>query len=335
MAGGHMRVERFGESAAMRLALEARWRNQLRALLSIKGSETKAPEVYLGFGRENLKGLSFYATVDPRPDCVQGEAGITQAFQYGTVGLFSSFVGRDKLPLVTAWAAMRPMPAIAVGANVKLNPTPEGFDPDVDFALNIRDPDAIIYDRPSYEISLKALSKGKTFLLSYFQHFVTRRRIYNPTEEKHVTHITNYIDVGAEVAVEKEKLEFAVGGSWQLNKNNLLKARLSHDAIQSSYVFKTWANPSFIAAFNAGYSFKKNAPQYGLSIICEASLGDAEFERAGANYEQVQVVRYGAEQAPPEFSKYDMVNDRAPVLREHLPVRTEIPQTVVMPNSTL
>ena len=331
-----MQVESLGQSASMRLALEARWKNQIRAVLSMKGSETKAPEVYLGVGRENLKGLSLYVAADPRPDCVQGEAGITHAFEYGTVGLFSSIIGRDKLPNATAWAAVRPVPAIAFGTNVKLTPTSPSYEIDADFALNIRDPDALIYDRPAYEISFKALSFGKTFLLSYFQHFVTRRRIYNPTEEAHVTHITNYIDVGAEVAVEKEKLEFAVGGSWQINKNNMTKARLSHNSVQSSWVFKSWANPSFIAAVNAGYHFKKMSPQYGLSVICEASLGEPEFERAGANYEQVQVVRYSAEEAPPLVSKYDMVNDLSPVLKSDLPaVRESAPQRIVLPTGKL
>lgn len=232
------------------------------------------------------------------------------------------------MPVLAAWAAVKPTPAMSFGANLRALPTAEGrFVPDADFAINIKDPDALIYDRPAYEISLKTLSLGKSFSLAYFQHFVIRRKIYNPMEQSHVTHITNYIDVGAEVTVEKDKMLFGIGSSWQLNKNNLVKARLNKDSLQASYVLKTWANPSFTLALNTGYNFAKNLPQYGLGFTCEASLGQAEFDRAGADYEEVHVVRYGAEAAP-DVNRYDMINDDSPLLKSDDPALRLAPAPV-------
>jgi hypothetical protein len=306
------------------LGLEARWKNQMRAIISMQGSETQAPQVYIGIGRENVKATSFFASCDPRPASAQADLGITHAFEYGTLGVAASFLGKNKPPKMTAWTALRPVPEISLGAHFKMDPSEHGggFIADADFAINIRDAEALIYDRPAYEITFVAKNRGESFHLSYFQHFVTRRLIRNPIEEKHITHITNYIDVGAEVAVEREKLKFALGGSWQVNKNNLFKARLTQDNIQGSYVFKTWANPAIIVAANSGINFKTGKPQYGISITCEAALGQPEFERAGANYEELQVVKYGAEEAP-KVNRYDMINDDAPVAK-HLPPPTYV-----------
>lgn len=306
----------------MMLALEARFSNQFRAMVSMKGSETSQPVVYVGVGRENIKGASFYGSMDPRPETFQGELGFTQAFQYGTVGLSANWVGRDQKPQISAWTAVKPVPAIAIGANFKLEPTKEGpYARTVDLAVNIRDPDATIYDRPAFEIAFKSLDMGKTFSLSYFQHFVIRRKIYNVMEAKNVTHITNYVDMGAEISIEKDKMNFGVGGSWQMNKNNLIKAQLAKERIQASYIFKTWGNPAFVFAFNGGFNFKHMTPQFGLAVTCEASLGQADFDRAAANYEQVELVRYGAEAAP-TVNRYDMMNDDAPILK-HTPIMPE------------
>lgn len=324
----HIQPAEISRTAGGFLGLEARWKNQIRAILSMEGSETTVPKVYVGLGRENLKGTSFFASCDPRPDTAQAEFGVTQAFGYGTLGAHASFLGRNGRPKLSAWTALRPLPEIAIGANLKLDPTRDGdYEGDADFAINIRDADALIYDRPAYEITFVAKNRGSSFLLSYFQHFVMRRLVRNPLEESHVTHITNYVDVGAEVAVEKEKMKFGIAGSWQINKNNLVKARLSQDNLQGAYILKTWANPAFVFAANLGLNFHTGKPQYGLSITCEAALGQPEFERAGVNYEEVQVVKYGAEVAP-EVNRYDVLNDDSPVLKHH-PLQV----TIIAPSS--
>lgn len=312
------------------MGLEARWRNSMRAIIQMNGSETKAPNVYLGVGRENLRGTSFFASCDPRPASLQGELGATQAFEFGTLGASAKLPAAGRLPSVTAWTALKPVPEVSLGANFKFDPRDDrrGYEVDADFAVTIRDADALIFDRPAYEILFLAKNRGESFHLSYFQHFVTRRLIRNPLEEKHVTHITNYVDVGAEVAVKDERMKFAIAGSWQMNKNNLLKMRLSQDNVQASYIFKTWANPAIVLGTNVGINFKTGKPQVGLSLTCEAAIGQAEFERAGANYEEVHVVRYGAEIAP-EVNRYDLINDDAPVLK-HLPP----PTTIVSPTTT-
>lgn len=319
------------KSAMGMLALEARWRNQIRAMVVMEGSETRAPKVYFGLGRENIKGTSFFASFDPRPENAQCDFGLTQAFAYGTLGLSSTVTNKTDLPKIGGWASIRPMPEISLGANIKLDPTPDrGYVADTDFAINVRDSEALIYDRPAYEITFVAKNRGQSYHLSYFQHFVTRRAIRNPLEDHNVTHITNYIDVGAEVSIEQEKMKFGLGGSWQVNKNNLLKGRLSQDNVQASYIFKSWANPAVVLALNSGINFRTGKPMYGLAITCEAALGQPEFERAGANYEEVQVVRYGAEVAP-EVNRYDMVNDDSPVLK-HYPPQVNV---VVPPSSTM
>lgn len=305
------------------LALEARWKNQIRAMVSMEGSDSKQPKVYFGLGRENLKGTSFFASFDPRRTLARCDFGLTQATQYGTLGLSATIDGHKDLPSLGAWAAVRPLPEISIGANIKMEPSASGYVPEADFALNIRDPHAVIYDRPAYEIALIAKNRGASYHLSYFQHFVTRRRIQNPMEEDHVTHITNYIDVGAEVAVEAESMSFGIGTSWQINKNNLVKGRLNQNGAQASYIFKTWANPSFIVALTTGLNFQTGRPMHGIAVTCEAALGQPEFDRAGINYEEVQVVRYGAELAPEMVNRYDMINDDAPVLK-HFPPQMKV-----------
>jgi hypothetical protein len=321
----------ISKTAGGLLGLEARWKNKMRAVIQMHGSETKAPTVYLAVGRENLKGTSFFASCDPRPNTAQADLGATHAFEYGTLGVAASILGRDRLPRVTAWTALRPLPEVSIGAHFKFDPRDDnsGYVNDADFAINIRDADALIYDRPAYEITFLAKNRGESFHLSYFQHFVTRRLVRNPIEADHVTHITNYVDAGAEVSVQQERMKFAIGGSWQINKNNLIKGRLSQDNVQASYIIKTWANPAIVLGLNGGLNFKTGKPQYGFSLTCEAALGQPEFERAGSNYEEVQVVRYGAEAAP-EVNRYDLINDDSPVLMHFPP-----PTTIVTPISGL
>lgn len=314
------------KSAIGMLALEARWKNQVRAMVSMEGSDNAQPKVYFGIGRENLKGTSFFASFDPRRTIARCDFGLTHAHPLGTLGASASINSRQDLPKLGAWAAVRPIPEISLGANFHMDPTPEGqYIADADFAVNIRDPNAVIYDRPAYEITLVAKNRGAAYHLSYFQHFVTRRQIRNPIEDKHVTHITNYVDVGSEVIVEQDSLKFAIGSSWQLNKNNLIKARLSQNGAQVGYVFKTWANPSFVLSLNSGLNFKTGRPMYGIGVTCEAAIGQPEFERAGVNYEEVQIVRYGAEPAPEMVNRYDMINDDAPVFKPFPPQVRVVP----------
>ena len=311
------------------MALEARWKEHIRAMVNMSGTDSSRPVVYFGLGREDIKGTSFYASIDPRRGVARCDFGATQATSYGTLGFSGSVVEKVVRPRLGAWVAVRPIAELSIGANFNLEPSDRGYTTNTDVAVNLRDSSATIQDRPAYEMTLIAKNNASSLLLSYFQHFVTRREIMNPAEEDHITHITNYIDVGAEVEVDAKSMKFGIGGSWQLNKNNLIKGRLSHNSAQASYVFKSWAHPSLTVALTTGRNFHTSKPIYGLSITSEASLGQAEFDRASEDYEDVHVVRYGAESAPKTYKRYAWMSDDG-AINQSLPLTS----TAVQPTES-
>lgn len=69
---------------------------------------------------------------------------------------------------------------------------------------------------------------------------IVTRFIKNPVEEQNITRIKNYLEYGVELTQTKESSKFAIGASWQLNKNLLLKGKID---LEEAYVlcgFKSW-----------------------------------------------------------------------------------------------
>uniref|UniRef100_A0A452ZZX5 Uncharacterized protein n=1 Tax=Aegilops tauschii subsp. strangulata TaxID=200361 RepID=A0A452ZZX5_AEGTS len=86
---------------------------------------------------------------------------------------------------------------------------------------------------PSFNFSLE-LARNTQLIASFYQHLVVQRRIKNPFEDDQVVGITNYIDLGLELATGIDKSKpaesgnnslFQLGASWQANKNFLLKVK--------------------------------------------------------------------------------------------------------------
>jgi len=112
---------------------------------------------------------------------------------------------------------------------------------------------------------------GKEFSISYFQHFVVRRNVYNPFEAKNVKQIVNYIDIGTQIKVNAEgHPEIAVAGSWQINKNHMLKGKVDNKRLSLAYIFKSWFHPSVSVAVSGKYDYAKMKPDLGVVINLES-----------------------------------------------------------------
>jgi hypothetical protein len=161
----------------------------------------------------------------------------------------------------TSWMSLE-FPAIMLGARANITPSNRAKPVEnVDLALAFFDPTSAHMDKPSFEIAAVAKDLGKSFSLSYFQHFVLRRKIYNPLEENHITHIVNYVDVGTKVSVDQQRnATMGVAASWQLNKNHMMKAKVDNHRLTLAWVFKNWTYPSFALSLCTKYDWKTAMP---------------------------------------------------------------------------
>lgn len=150
--------------------------------------------------------------------------------------------------------------------------------------------------KPKFDLTF-LIKNFKTYHLTYFQHFVTRRKIYNQFEEKHVTHITNYFDLGFEMIADEKDIDLKIAGSYQLNKNNMMKGRIDRERVQATYVLKTWFQPSLSFAATCGFNFKNRLPEYGIGVTLQNIFG-ADYERVPSDYEVTEIRNYRSEVAP-------------------------------------
>lgn len=170
---------------------------------------------------------------------------------------------------ITGWVSAE-APAVMFGARASLQPAKATVE-NVDLAVAIFDPTSAHMDKPSFEIAAIANDLGKSFSLSYFQHFVLRRKIYNPLEEAHVTHIVNYVDVGTKVSVVRGAgARMGVAASWQLNKNHMFKAKVDNHRASLAWVFKNWTYPSFALSTCGKYDFKTGQPSVGATLSIQS-----------------------------------------------------------------
>lgn len=145
---------------------------------------------------------------------------------------------------------------------------------DVACTLTYHSPSSVVGASPGYETAVKISELGKHINLSYFQHIVTRRKIYNPIEEHNVTQIVNYVDLGMEVDLNKDPItgkpitKLDAGAAWQLNKNLLLKGKVGSSGIHGALKFKTWGIPKLCGSVSAGVGWNGKI-KYGLQLSVE------------------------------------------------------------------
>ncbi|KAJ3684979.1 hypothetical protein LUZ61_014143 [Rhynchospora tenuis] len=144
---------------------------------------------------------------------------------------------------------------------------------------------------PSFNFALE-LARNTQLVASFYQHIVVQRRVNNPFESDQVVGITNYIDVGLELAtrVDKEPLDeranksmFQLAASWQANKNFLIKGKLGAAKSSLSLAFKSWWKPSFTFSVTATNDHTTKSTSFGFGLRIE-DLRQPSYQRADPNY---------------------------------------------------
>jgi hypothetical protein len=136
---------------------------------------------------------------------------------------------------------------------------------------------------PAYEIGVRLRDGGEELVTSFFNHLTIRRRVWNPLESSSVVGIHNYVTVGMELSMRRTRQpSWRLAGSWQLNKNLLLKSRLSDSAASACVAVKSWHSPSSLLALAAHYDYQSGL-QLGLSAALE-NVGSVLFGKAPIGY---------------------------------------------------
>eukprot|EP01102_Stenamoeba_stenopodia_P005250 TRINITY_DN15801_c0_g1_i1.p1 TRINITY_DN15801_c0_g1~~TRINITY_DN15801_c0_g1_i1.p1 ORF type:complete len:429 (-),score=89.73 TRINITY_DN15801_c0_g1_i1:46-1245(-) len=143
---------------------------------------------------------------------------------------------------------------------------------DLQFTLGYHSPGTVSDAQPKFETALSVSNFGKRLNLTYYQHLVSRRRIYNPFEEKNVKQIVNYLDLGMEVELQndngKTENRLDVGVGWQTSKNLAFKGKVGSSGVFGVLKCKTWGSPKVCASISAGVDWDSN-PRYGVSLSLE------------------------------------------------------------------
>jgi hypothetical protein len=127
----------------------------------------------------------------------------------------------------------------------------------------------------------------RQMLVSFLYHLALQRNIRNPFEGSDVVAITNYLDVGLQVATDYASANgdtpplngAALGVAWQANRGLLLKAKISSDSIGAAVAVKSWAQPSWTAAASATWVYGSSSPKLGLTFGVE-NHGNVRYERS-------------------------------------------------------
>jgi len=135
-------------------------------------------------------------------------------------------------------------------------------------------------------VAIVELTRDARLALAFHQHLCVRRRCKNPLEAENVVGIANFVDLGlridAPLGARGGAPAFALAGAWQLNKNALLKARLSTAACDVTLALRTWWLPASTAALTASRAFgDARGMRYGFSAQLD-NVGWPRFERAEA-----------------------------------------------------
>lgn len=135
----------------------------------------------------------------------------------------------------------------------------------------------------------------KQLCLSYLHHLALQRRVYNPLERGDVVAITNYLDMGLQMAIPLDATAetppssegfLRMAAAWQVNKNLMVKARLGTDALTMGVAVKSWSNPALTVAASVGWNVASRAPVVGLQVHTD-NIGALRYERAPPGMRQV------------------------------------------------
>ncbi|KAJ3695307.1 hypothetical protein LUZ60_000684 [Juncus effusus] len=144
---------------------------------------------------------------------------------------------------------------------------------------------------PSFNFALE-FAQNSQLIASFYQHIVVQRRVNNPFETDQVVGITNYIDLGFELATRVDKIGstesinpsvFQLAASWQANKNFLLKGKLGSAKSSISLALKSWWKPSFTFSVTATNDHAKRTTSFGFGLRVE-DLRQPSYQRADPNY---------------------------------------------------
>lgn len=87
-------------------------------------------------------------------------------------------------------------------------------------------------------------SKDPKLTFSFFKHLAIPRKVFMAVDSRHKL-ITNYVDIGVQLGFDPRyfmdatqlnssqpsPLDMKIGASWQINKNNMIKARMDPEGV--------------------------------------------------------------------------------------------------------
>ncbi|KDD75977.1 hypothetical protein H632_c410p0 [Helicosporidium sp. ATCC 50920] len=147
------------------------------------------------------------------------------------------------------------------------------------------------------------VQRSQTLRVAVVYHAAVQRHVRNPFEARDVVGITNYFDVGlqliADLGAKRGEAastsgsrpplgsstartpppSMAVAGSWQLNKNVLVKARVGTQDAAVACAFRSWSQPSLTAAVSATRDWRAGRTRLGASLDLE-TFGRPRYERS-------------------------------------------------------
>ena len=250
-------------------------RGDVARLLSASAS---APAAIPAAEKYDYNDQASDAVVGVRLDDADSSAGVDVSVAGGASAWFaSSYPPRAVHKSVAAGVSVSvdtrsPMNSASVDASVYYRPAltaPIVADDDV--------------SGPVSEFGLEMIDNGAAVIASYYHHSIVRRRVYNPLESAGVVAIHNYIDLGAEYIVSKAAAASASWqfvGAWQMNKNVMIKARVSDADAAAAVVLKSWWSPSVTAALTVVRGFVPSDRQTRIGIALDVcDVNDAIFGR--------------------------------------------------------
>lgn len=142
---------------------------------------------------------------------------------------------------------------------------------DVDAAVSVRG------HAPDYEVGAVFSGRNRSLTVGYTQSHTIRRKVYNPLEPGHVKGIYSYADMGLsytqpiDVGVGGRTPELRVGGSFQLNRGVLLKAKVgTHDSGVAAVLCHR-GDPSVSLGASVRLRSEDLLPRVGLSLTVDST----------------------------------------------------------------
>eukprot|EP00698_Gefionella_okellyi_P020151 TRINITY_DN6296_c0_g1_i2.p1 TRINITY_DN6296_c0_g1~~TRINITY_DN6296_c0_g1_i2.p1 ORF type:complete len:401 (+),score=77.75 TRINITY_DN6296_c0_g1_i2:3-1205(+) len=149
----------------------------------------------------------------------------------------------------------------------------------------------------AYELVVEALD-GRKVSASFYQHMVLRRRNANPFEPRAKT-ILNYVDFGVGVEhtlrteTETAKSNVSVAARWQINRGNMIRARVDKHGLDFQYAGKFWSQPALTVRPSAHWDFPTSdkpgfsAPRFGVQILVD-NWGEVMYEKPPRQYRETE-----------------------------------------------